>query len=82
MASGKGCSFGSWQVNQKLAPKEAIEARRKQANAALRNDHYHAVANPAKGRRPVSPTVGNKGYRPDRRHRVRWAKPGRGPKPQ
>jgi hypothetical protein len=27
-------------------PKEAIEARRRQANAALRNDHYHSVANP------------------------------------
>jgi hypothetical protein len=30
-------------------PKEAIEARRKRAN---QGDHYHAVANPAKGERP------------------------------
>src|SRR5215218_9733989 len=30
-------------------PKEAIEARRRQANDALRGDHYHTVANPAKG---------------------------------
>src|SRR5213078_3197911 len=27
-------------------PKEAIEARRRQANAAARGDHYHSVANP------------------------------------
>ncbi len=32
-------------------PKEAIEARRKKANAALRGDHYHTVANPAAGKR-------------------------------
>ena len=50
-------------------PKEALEARRKQANAAVRNDHYHTVANPAKGEKPgergagpVKPT----GYRPGR----------------
>jgi hypothetical protein len=30
-------------------PREAIEARRRQANAALKGDHYHTVANPAKG---------------------------------
>ncbi|MBP3956138.1 YgiQ family radical SAM protein [Gemmata sp. G18] len=51
-------------------PKEAIESRRKQANAAARNDHYHSVANPAKGEqpgeRPVPPQVKNKGYRPGR----------------
>src|SRR5205823_5897432 len=29
--------------------REAIEARRRQANEAARGDHYHAVANPAKG---------------------------------
>ena len=52
-------------------PKEAIEARRKQANAALRNDHYHSVANPAKGEEPgerkTPPQVKNKGYRPGRK---------------
>jgi hypothetical protein len=51
-------------------PKEAIEARRKQANA-LRGDHYHAVPNP--------PTP--KGYRPGRASQSRRRKPGRGPKP-
>ena len=37
-------------------PKEAIEARRRQANRAVRededNDHYHTVANLAKGENP------------------------------
>jgi hypothetical protein len=48
-------------------PKEAIAARRKQANAAVRGDHYHAVANPDRGEKPgergagpVKPTA----YRP------------------
>jgi uncharacterized radical SAM protein YgiQ len=50
-------------------PREAVEARRKAANAASRGDHYHTVANPAKGEpagergaAPPKPT----GYRPDR----------------
>jgi hypothetical protein len=50
-------------------PKEAIEAKRRQANDALRGDHYHTVANPAKGEKPgergaepPKPT----GYRPGR----------------
>ena len=30
-------------------PKEAIDARRRRANEAARGDHYHTVANPAKG---------------------------------
>jgi hypothetical protein len=62
-------------------PKEAIEARRKTADAALRNDHYHSVGNPAAGEpageREVPPAVANTGYRPDRTHRVRRFKPGR-----
>ncbi len=51
-------------------PKEAIEARRKKANAALQGDHYHSVANPTageqageRGAEPVKQT----GYRPDRK---------------
>ena len=32
------------------APKEALEARRKKANLAVRGDHYHSVANPGAGR--------------------------------
>jgi uncharacterized radical SAM protein YgiQ len=47
-------------------PKEAIEARRRRANDA---DHYHSVANPAKGEKPgergAEPPK-PKGYRPGR----------------
>ena len=45
-------------------PKEAIEARRRRANEA---DHYHSVANPAKGERPGERGLPNKGYRPGRK---------------
>ncbi len=63
-------------------PKEAIEARRKRANATARNDHYHSVANPAAGElpgeRPVPPQVKQAGYRPKRTTQKRQQKPGRG----
>ena len=59
-------------------PKEALEARRRAANRAVKgdddNDHYHTVANPAKGEQPgergagpVKPT----GYRPGRKSQQR-----------
>jgi uncharacterized radical SAM protein YgiQ len=58
-------------------PKEAIDARRRQANDG---DHYHTVANPAKGERPgergaalAKPT----GYRPGRKSQRR--RPGKKP---
>src|SRR4051794_1121141 len=35
-------------------PKEAIQARRERADDAVRGDHYHTVANPAKGEKPAS----------------------------
>jgi uncharacterized radical SAM protein YgiQ len=47
-------------------PKEAIEARRRQAN----EDHYHTVANPAKGEKPGergAEPPRTKGYRPGRK---------------
>jgi hypothetical protein len=44
-------------------PKEAIEARRRRANDA---DHYHSVANPAKGEKPGERGLSKKGYRPGR----------------
>jgi hypothetical protein len=51
-------------------PKEALEARRRQANRAVQhgddNDHYRAVANPAKGEKPGERGL-NKGYRPGRK---------------
>src|SRR5262249_10061132 len=45
-------------------PREAIEARRKRANDP---DHYHSVANPAKGEKPGEREPPNKGYRPGRK---------------
>ena len=50
-------------------PKEAVEARRKQANREV-GDHYHTVANPAKGENPGERGAGPPkpaGYRPDRK---------------
>jgi uncharacterized radical SAM protein YgiQ len=56
-------------------PKEAVEARRKKANQAVRNDHSHSVANPAKGEpageRPTPPLAKNRGYRPGRKTQER-----------
>src|SRR5438874_3179234 len=48
-------------------PKEAIDARRRRANDP---DHYHTVANPAKGERPGERGAGPPrpaGYRPGRK---------------
>jgi hypothetical protein len=33
-------------------PKEALESRRRQANDAVRGDHYRTVANPGRGEQP------------------------------
>src|SRR5713226_2623414 len=52
-------------------PKEAIEARRRRANDA---DHYHSVANPAKGEKPGERGLPNHGYRPGRKAARRQAK--------
>ena len=50
-------------------PKEALEARRRQANDAVQGDHYHTVANPTKGEKPgergAEPP--KTGYRPGRK---------------
>ncbi len=54
-------------------PKEAIEARRRLANRAVNGDgdddpdHYHTVANPARGEKPGERGLPNKGYRPGRK---------------
>jgi uncharacterized radical SAM protein YgiQ len=48
-------------------PREALDALRR--SGPSKNDHYHAVPNPAKA----------KGYRPGRKTQVRRQKPGRGP---
>jgi hypothetical protein len=44
-------------------PKAAIEARRRRANVVAEGDHYHSMANPAKGERDLP----NRGYRPRRK---------------
>jgi radical SAM superfamily enzyme YgiQ (UPF0313 family) len=70
---GNGCDC----LIPEQPPREVLEARRRQANRAVQgdgNDHYHTVANPAKGEKPgergagpVKPT----GYRPGRKSQKR-----------
>jgi radical SAM superfamily enzyme YgiQ (UPF0313 family) len=48
-------------------PKGAIEERRKRANDAAKGDHYHTVANPAKGEPVGERGLANQGYRPGRK---------------
>jgi uncharacterized radical SAM protein YgiQ len=66
-------------------PKAAIESRRRRANGAAEGDHYHAVANPAKGEPAGERGLPNRGYRPGRkraRRQDRKPKPkGSGPTP-
>ncbi|MFO0799657.1 MAG: DUF3362 domain-containing protein [Gemmataceae bacterium] len=59
-------------------PKEAIDARRRAANRAVGgeqdNDHYHTVANPARGEKPGERGAGpvkQTGYRPGRKSQQR-----------
>jgi hypothetical protein len=48
-------------------PREAIETRRRRANEAARDDHYHTVANPAKGEPAGERGLPSQGYRPGRK---------------
>ena len=50
-------------------PKEALEKRRREANRAAEGDHYHTVANPARGEKPGERGAGpvKTGYRPGRK---------------
>ena len=48
-------------------PQAAIEARRRQANEAAEGDHYHSIANPAKGEPVGERGLPNQGYRPGRK---------------
>ena len=48
-------------------PKEALEKRRREANRVVQGDHYHTVANPAKGEKPGERGLPNRGYRPGRK---------------
>jgi uncharacterized radical SAM protein YgiQ len=61
-------------------PKEALEARRRAANRTVKSDedddHYHTVANPAKGEKPGERGAGPPkpaGYRPGRKSQHRRA---------
>jgi hypothetical protein len=58
-------------------PKEALEKRRREAQRAVEGDHYHTVANPAKGEKPgergASPPKPT-GYRPGRKSQQRRKK--------
>jgi radical SAM superfamily enzyme YgiQ (UPF0313 family) len=47
-------------------PREAIEARRRRANETAQGDHYHTVANPAKGEAAGERGLPKQGYRPGR----------------
>ena len=57
-------------------PKEAIAARRRRANQA--GDHYHSVANPAKGEPAGERGLPNQGYRPGRKSAGRRQRKKRG----
>jgi hypothetical protein len=48
-------------------PREALDARRERANDAVRGDHYHSVANPAKGEAAGERGLPKQGYRPRRK---------------
>lgn len=64
-------------------PKAAIEARRRLANDGVVGDHYHALANPAKGEPVGKRGLPNRGYRPGprtaRRQNKRPKRDGGGP---
>ena len=68
-------------------PREAIEARRRQPNEAAGDDHYHSVANPAKGDPAGDRGLPNQGYRPgcktarrqDKKYRRKDGGPGKRP---
>jgi uncharacterized radical SAM protein YgiQ len=48
-------------------PKAAIEARQRRANEVVEGDHYHSIANPAKGEPIGERGLPNQGYRPGRK---------------
>jgi uncharacterized radical SAM protein YgiQ len=48
-------------------PRAAIEARRRRANDVAEGDHYHSIANPAKGEPVAERGSPKEGYRPGRK---------------
>src|SRR5436853_7138388 len=66
-------------------PKEALEKRRREAQRAVEGDHYHTVANPARGEKPGERGAGPPkptGYRPGRKTQKRQAGKKKGSGPQ
>jgi uncharacterized radical SAM protein YgiQ len=62
-------------------PKEALQTRMRRADDAVRGDHYHTVANPARGEKPGERGL-NKGYRPGRKSQKRQQGKRKGAGPQ
>jgi hypothetical protein len=60
---GSGCD----SVIPAIPPKEALVARRQQANEAGQGDHFHSVANPFRGEPTGERRLPNYGYRPGRK---------------
>jgi len=52
-------------------PREAIEARRERADAAVKGDHYHTPANPSRGEPAGERGLSKTGYRPGRKSQKR-----------
>ncbi len=69
LAAGRGDLIGSGCdcLIPAQPPKKALEARMKRANAELNGDHYHAIANPAKGEPAGERGLPGQGYRPGRK---------------
>lgn len=57
-------------------PKEALEKRRRDANRSVEGDHYHTIANPAKGKKSdeLGAQPPKAGYRPGRKTARRQGK--------
>jgi hypothetical protein len=78
---GDGCDC----LSPANPPKEALEKPRRDAQRAVENDHYHTVANPAKGETPGERGAGPPkptGYRPGRKSQKRQQGKRKGSGPQ
>jgi uncharacterized radical SAM protein YgiQ len=60
---GSGCD----SLIPSQPPKAAIDARRRRANEVAEGDHYHSIANPARGEPSGEHRLPEHGYRPGRK---------------
>ncbi len=69
LAAGRGDLIGSGcdALIPAQPPRAALEARRRRANEVAQGDHYHSIANPAKGEPVGERGLPNQGYRPGRK---------------